>query len=133
MINNGSLLLRVACVFLVAPALGFKKSGNLIRPATDLQSTEQLTEEPKRPVWPGQYQVCHKRWVHAYAVWAVSFIQRSLKHIHAWMCSAYNGPAHDRLWLVLHVDAPDASEVALQVSWQFLVPYVSELQSTPLV
>lgn len=62
MVNNGSLLLRVACVFLVAPALGFKKSGNLIRPATDLQSTEQLTEEPKRPVWPGQYQVCHKRW-----------------------------------------------------------------------
>lgn len=75
MVTNGSLLLGVACILLVAPALGFTKSSNLIRPVTDLQSTEQLTEEPRRPVWPGQYQV----------------------------------------------------------SWQFLVPYVSEVQSTPLV
>ena len=61
-------------------------------------------------------------------IWADSFVHGLLNHMHAW--SAYNALAHDMLWLVLRLDA---TEVALQVSWQFLVPYVSEVQSTPLV
>lgn len=111
--ETGSLL-AAFCLITSCAATAFSLPNTVLRLVNDPSYTLPVPEEPERPQWPAQYQVtavvllCD---LYVFAVYkATTAVEVS--------ASSYVFNIH-RLLLA-------------QVSWQFRVPYISKLQSTPL-